>query len=93
MPVTTGVGVTAGVAVAVAVAVAVGGGAGVGDTVGVAVAALLLAVENSLVRPGDYRRINVAFFTLNGVVSIVLAATVIADVLLRLPTAALSRGL
>ncbi|MCH8252824.1 MAG: 4-hydroxybenzoate octaprenyltransferase, partial [Planctomycetes bacterium] len=39
-------------------------------------------VENSLVKPGDYRRVNLAFFTLNGAVSLVLAAAAIADVLL-----------
>ncbi len=48
---------------------------------GVAVAALLLVVENSLVRPGDYRRVNVAFFTMNGIVSLVLATAAIVDML------------
>lgn len=48
---------------------------------GVAAAAILLAVENALVRPGDYRRVNLAFFTVNGIVSLVLAAATIADVL------------
>lgn len=46
---------------------------------GVAIAALLLVIENSLVRPGDYRYVNLAFFTVNGVVSLVLAATAIVD--------------
>ncbi len=50
--------------------------------VGVAVAAVLLAVENSLVRPGDYAKINLAFFTINGIVSIVLGALTIADIVL-----------
>lgn len=49
---------------------------------GVVLAAILLVVENSLVKPGDYRRVNLAFFTLNGAVSLVLAAAAIADVLL-----------
>jgi 4-hydroxybenzoate polyprenyltransferase len=49
---------------------------------GVAVVALLLWVEHSIVRPGDHRRVNAAFFTINGVVSLVLAATAIGDVLL-----------
>jgi len=49
---------------------------------GVTIAALLLAIENSLVRPGDYSKVNIAFFTLNGVVSIVLATMAIADMLL-----------
>ncbi len=49
---------------------------------GVVIAAGLLAIENSLVRPGDYSKVNVAFFTLNGVVSVVLATLAIADMLL-----------
>lgn len=50
---------------------------------GVLVAAILLIVENSLVRPGDYRHVNLAFFTVNGVVSLVLAATAIVDLALK----------
>jgi len=50
--------------------------------VGVGMAALLLAVENSLVRPGDYSKVNLAFFTINGVVSLLLAGMAIADMLL-----------
>ncbi len=53
--------------------------------VGVVLAAVLLIVENGLVRVGDYSKVNMAFFTVNGVVSVVLAATAIADVLLSLP--------
>ena len=40
--------------------------------VGVAVVATLLAYEHSLVAPGDLRRLNTAFFTVNGLISIVL---------------------
>jgi 4-hydroxybenzoate polyprenyltransferase len=46
---------------------------------GVAIVAALLAIEQSLVRPTDFSRVNLAFFTVNGVVSIVFAATTIAD--------------
>jgi 4-hydroxybenzoate polyprenyltransferase len=49
---------------------------------GVAAVALLLGYEHSLVRPGDLRRLNAAFFTVNGVISIVFLAFVLADVLL-----------
>ena len=49
---------------------------------GVAAAAILLIIENSLVRPGDYRHVNLAFFTINGVVSVLLAIAAIADLLL-----------
>ena len=37
---------------------------------GIALTAALLAYEHSLVRPGDLSRVNVAFFTLNGWVSV-----------------------
>ena len=46
---------------------------------GVAVVARLLAYEHSLVRPGDLRRLDTAFFTMNGVISVVFAVFVIAD--------------
>lgn len=51
---------------------------------GVALATVLLTVENSLVRPGDYSRVNIAFFTLNGIVSVVLAIAAITDVLVAI---------
>ena len=41
---------------------------------GVAVVGVLLAVEHALVSPGDLRRLNAAFFTMNGVISIVFLA-------------------
>jgi 4-hydroxybenzoate polyprenyltransferase len=46
---------------------------------GVAAAATLLAYEHSLVRPGDLRRLDTAFFTMNGVISVVFAVFVILD--------------
>jgi 4-hydroxybenzoate polyprenyltransferase len=49
---------------------------------GVAAVAALLAYEHSLVRPGDLRRLDAAFFTVNGVISIVFLGFVLADVLL-----------
>ena len=48
--------------------------------VGVAFAAVLLIVENILVRPADLRRVNLAF-SLNGGVSILVATAAITDVL------------
>jgi 4-hydroxybenzoate polyprenyltransferase len=50
---------------------------------GVAAVAALLAYEHSLVRPGDLRRLDAAFFTVNGVISIVFLAFVLADALTR----------
>jgi 4-hydroxybenzoate polyprenyltransferase len=49
---------------------------------GVAAVAVLLGYEHSLVRPGDLRRLDAAFFTVNGVISVVFFAFVAADVLL-----------
>jgi 4-hydroxybenzoate polyprenyltransferase len=61
-----------------------GGGLGVGIFywLGVAVVAALLAYEHSLVRPGDLRRLDSAFFTVNGVISVVFFLFVALDVLL-----------
>lgn len=50
--------------------------------VGVAFAAVLLAYEQSLVRPDDLSRVNLAFFTLNGFVSIGFFIFVLMDVVL-----------
>jgi 4-hydroxybenzoate polyprenyltransferase len=49
--------------------------------VGVALVGALLAYEHSLVRPGDLRRLDAAFFTMNGVISLAFFAFVLADVL------------
>ena len=45
-----------------------------------AIAALLL-YEHTLVRPGDLRRLDAAFFTMNGVISVAFFVFVLADVL------------
>jgi len=68
----------------VALLAAVGLGLDVGAFywLGVAAVAALLGYEHSLVRPGDLRRLDAAFFTVNGVISIVFLAFVLADVLL-----------
>jgi 4-hydroxybenzoate polyprenyltransferase len=68
-------------AATVACLVAAGLGLPVGALywLGVAVVALLLAYEHSLVRPGDLRRLDTAFFTMNGVISVAFAVFVIAD--------------
>jgi 4-hydroxybenzoate polyprenyltransferase len=51
--------------------------------VGLAVVAALLAWEHAIVRPSDLSRLDAAFFTLNGYVSVVFFAATLADVLLR----------
>jgi 4-hydroxybenzoate polyprenyltransferase len=51
--------------------------------VGVIAAMLLLLYEHSLVKPDDLSRLNAAFFTMNGVISVVFALCIAADLLLR----------
>jgi 4-hydroxybenzoate polyprenyltransferase len=46
---------------------------------GVAAVAALLAYEHSLVRPNDLRRLDLAFFTMNGVISLVFFGFVLLD--------------
>jgi 4-hydroxybenzoate polyprenyltransferase len=53
---------------------------GTGYWVGVAAVAGLLLYEHTLVRPGDLRRLDTAFFTTNGVISVVFFALVFMDV-------------
>ena len=53
---------------------------------GLGVVAILLAYEHSLVRPSDLSRVNAAFFTVNGWISILLLVTTGIDILwLRVP--------
>ncbi len=58
-------------------------GLGKVSVLGVVVVALLLLYEHSIVSPGDLRRMNAAFFTLNGIISVLFFGFVAADVLLR----------
>jgi 4-hydroxybenzoate polyprenyltransferase len=46
---------------------------------GLAVVAALLLYEHSIVRPGDLRRLDAAFFTVNGVISVAFFAFVVLD--------------
>lgn len=57
------------------------GGLGIGYLSALAAAALLLAWEQHLIRPNDLSRLNVAFFTLNGWVSVLMLAGGLADLL------------
>jgi 4-hydroxybenzoate polyprenyltransferase len=51
--------------------------------IGVIVVALLLAYEHSLVSPRDLSKLNAAFFTMNGVISVVFFIFIAGDLLLR----------
>jgi 4-hydroxybenzoate polyprenyltransferase len=57
----------------------VGAGAGPFYWSGVLVAAALLTYEHSLVRPGELSRLDAAFFTMNGVISITFFGFVLAE--------------
>jgi 4-hydroxybenzoate polyprenyltransferase len=50
---------------------------------GIIAVTLLLLYEHSLVNPNNLSRLNAAFFTMNGVISVVFALFVAADLLLR----------
>jgi 4-hydroxybenzoate polyprenyltransferase len=52
-------------------------------TAGILATAAALLYQHAIVKPGDLSRINAAFFTANGFVSVALAVCGIADVLLR----------
>ena len=71
-------------AATVACLVAAGLGLPVGALywIGVAAVAGLLLYEHSLVSPSDRRRLDMAFFTMNGVISVTFFAFVLGDVLL-----------
>jgi 4-hydroxybenzoate polyprenyltransferase len=65
--------------VALLVAAGLGLDVGVLYWLGVAAVAALLAYEHSLVRPGDLRRLDTAFFTMNGVISVAFLLFVLGD--------------
>lgn len=61
----------------------IGAGAGLLYFLGVIVAAALLLYEHSLVRADDFSKLDAAFFTMNGVISIVFLGFVFTERLLR----------
>jgi 4-hydroxybenzoate polyprenyltransferase len=66
--------------VALLVACGVGLSLGPWYWLGVAAVAVLLGYEHSLVRPGDLHRLDAAFFTVNGVIAVVLLVFVVLEV-------------
>jgi len=50
---------------------------------GMGLVAVLLAYEHSIISPRDLRRMNAAFFTLNGVISVVFFLAVAVDIFVR----------
>jgi 4-hydroxybenzoate polyprenyltransferase len=61
----------------------VGAGAGILYFAGVVVAAALLLYEHSLVKVDDFSRLDAAFFTMNGVISIVFLGFVFTERMFR----------
>jgi 4-hydroxybenzoate polyprenyltransferase len=57
-------------------------GLGFVSMAGLALVALLLAYEHSLVKPSDLSRVNAAFFTINGWISVLLFTTTAVDLIL-----------
>lgn len=58
-------------------------GLGLTAMIGIAVVAILLTYEQSLVRTNDLSRLNAAFFTMNGVIAVVFFIFVSVDILMR----------
>jgi 4-hydroxybenzoate polyprenyltransferase len=56
---------------------------GLTGKIGIAIVALLLLYEHTLVSPRDLRRLNAAFFTMNGMIAMVFLLFVAADLWLR----------
>ncbi len=56
---------------------------GIAGWLGIAAVGLLLGYEHSLVSPGDLRRLNAAFFTMNGVIAMIFLCFVATDLWLR----------
>ena len=52
-------------------------------TVGVALTCLLLGIEHALVAGGKTKRLNMAFFTVNGIISVLLGVAGILDIFSR----------
>jgi 4-hydroxybenzoate polyprenyltransferase len=56
---------------------------GVWATAGLMIVAILLAYEHTLVRAHDLSKMNAAFFTMNGVISVAFFVFLAADLLTR----------
>ncbi len=70
------------ITVALLAAMVVAFGLGTIAMAGVAIVAILLIYEHSLVKPDDLSRVNAAFFTMNGFISMGFLVFVAADVML-----------
>jgi 4-hydroxybenzoate polyprenyltransferase len=71
-----------GVTIPALIAFGVGAGFGTWYLGGIVAAACLLAYEHHLVRPGDLSKLDAAFFTMNGVMSVIVFGFALVDRLL-----------
>ena len=46
-------------------------------------AVLLMMIEHALVKPGDLSKVSLAFFTVNGIISLLIGSLGITDILWR----------
>jgi 4-hydroxybenzoate polyprenyltransferase len=72
-----------GIMVTLLIALVISFGMGVWAIIGVLAVILLLVYEHSLVRSDDLSKLNAAFFTMNGVISVLFFVFIAADLLLR----------
>jgi 4-hydroxybenzoate polyprenyltransferase len=72
-----------GMTVACLIVAGVALGGGLLYIVGAVVVAALLVYEHSLVKPGDLSRLDAAFFTMNGVISVTFFGFVLVERVLR----------
>jgi 4-hydroxybenzoate polyprenyltransferase len=72
-----------GIMITLLIALVISFGMGVCAIIGVLAVILLLVYEHSLVRSDDLSKLNAAFFTMNGVISVLFFVFVAADLLLR----------
>jgi 4-hydroxybenzoate polyprenyltransferase len=68
------------------------GGAGMYYAIGVVVAAALLFYEHTLVKPDDLTKLDAAFFTMNGIISMAFFAFVLIERLVNAPNVTLIAG-
>jgi 4-hydroxybenzoate polyprenyltransferase len=68
-----------GLAIVLLVAFGYGAHLGLPFYLGLGISAAILAWEHQLVKPGDLSRLDAAFFTMNGIMSLVVLAGVLAD--------------
>lgn len=68
-----------GASIAALAVFGLGAGLGVLYWVALGIAALVMAWEHQLVKPGDLRRLDAAFFTMNGIISIVVFLGALGD--------------